>query len=168
VVNCLIVKNKTDQWTSGNGGGVFALGDGGDAPHFTNNTIFLNDVYQSGQGAGLYLASCNPIITNCIIYYNKNQTSQIDVGIDLAGSENPRVTYCDVPEYPAIDHNIYEHPLFDEQVQYHLSSTSPCVDKGDQGAASLPSTDFEGDDRMIDGNGDLVAEPDMGWDEYEP
>ena len=47
-------------------------------------------------------------------------------------------------------------------------SGSPCIDTGTNSASELPSVDFEGDDRVIDGNGDTLATVDKGADEYNP
>ena len=51
---------------------------------------------------------------------------------------------------------------------YHLGPGSPCIDAGSHGApgaGALPPQDFEGDPRLMDGNGDQVAIVDIGADE---
>jgi len=49
---------------------------------------------------------------------------------------------------------------------YHLQSTSPCVDAGTNDDPELPDTDFEGHPRILDGNNDGTATVDMGVDEF--
>jgi hypothetical protein len=51
---------------------------------------------------------------------------------------------------------------------YHLGADSPCIDTGSDaapGAGSLPPEDFEGDPRVVDGDGDHDAAVDIGADE---
>ncbi|MHC4944266.1 MAG: IPT/TIG domain-containing protein [Planctomycetota bacterium] len=51
---------------------------------------------------------------------------------------------------------------------YHLAGGSPCIDVGDNFAPDIPDEDIEGDDRILDGDGDLIPEVDLGVDEYQP
>jgi predicted outer membrane repeat protein len=53
-----------------------------------------------------------------------------------------------------------------EIYDFHLNFGSPCIDTGDNNAPSIPAKDFEGDDRILDGNLDSVAVVDMGVDEF--
>lgn len=45
---------------------------------------------------------------------------------------------------------------------FHLAKSSPAVDAGDSTAAHLPSTDYDGNPRIADGNADGTAVVDMG------
>ena len=47
----------------------------------------------------------------------------------------------------------------------HLDPGSLCIDVGNYAAPYLPSHDFEGDIRILDGDGDGTAIVDMGVDE---
>jgi len=49
---------------------------------------------------------------------------------------------------------------------FDLRDNSPCVDVGDNSLPNLPTTDFECDPRIMDGNGDSIIRVDMGADEY--
>jgi parallel beta-helix repeat protein len=65
-------------------------------------------------------------------------------------------------------YNIFRDPMFtDPQAgDFHLSSNSPCIDAGNNFALNLPSTDFDGSPRIVDGNEDDSAVVDMGAFEY--
>jgi hypothetical protein len=49
---------------------------------------------------------------------------------------------------------------------FPLQPGSPCIDAGDLDQGDLPETDFEGDMRAEDGDGDGEAGADMGADEW--
>jgi hypothetical protein len=51
---------------------------------------------------------------------------------------------------------------------YHLDRLSACIDAGDNDAPALPPADFDGNPRVVDGNGDDSAFVDMGAYEYQP
>jgi hypothetical protein len=55
-----------------------------------------------------------------------------------------------------------DDPFFTSFYDHHLTAISPCVDAGDNNYANLPSTDFDGKTRSLDGNSDLVAVVDIG------
>jgi hypothetical protein len=75
--------------------------------------------------------------------------------------------------------NIASEPGFEAAAtgNLYLSSESPCIDAGNRfvdadpltpGFQALPTTDVAGRPRIVDGNGDGVAEVDMGTYEYQP
>ncbi len=49
---------------------------------------------------------------------------------------------------------------------YHLQSTSPCIDKGNNTAPSLPDKDYDGEPRIFDGDQDNTPTIDIGADEF--
>jgi hypothetical protein len=51
---------------------------------------------------------------------------------------------------------------------YHLGLGSLSIDSGDPATASLPTDDYDGAPRPVDGNGDGGARRDMGAFEYQP
>lgn len=65
--------------------------------------------------------------------------------------------------------NIDEDPLFVDAASgdVHLTKGPPGIDAGDPNAPALPATDFEGDPRDIDGDGDRTT-PDIGADVFVP
>lgn len=160
IVNCIIVGNTADD-----GGGIHA--DAGSAPTITNNTIVGNT---ATNGGGIYAdGGINvPTITNNIIASNTATTG----GGIYAGNTSPIFDYNDVwsntgGNYAgcaggtnALDLN----PEFVGGGDYHLDSSvpSPCIDAGDNGAPSLPTTDFDGEPRIYPAGGTV----DMGADEY--
>ena len=62
--------------------------------------------------------------------------------------------------------NINLDPLFAGGGDYHLRPSSPCIDAGTNIAPEIPDSDFELDDRVVDGNRDSTATADIGADEY--
>ncbi len=64
--------------------------------------------------------------------------------------------------------NVSVDPLFvdPENGDYRLQADSPVIDAGDNEASDLPDTDFDGNDRVVDGDGDGEAVVDMGAFEF--
>ena len=157
VVNCVFTGNTAGFF----GGGIYA--DAGSAPTITNNTIAGNT---ATRGGGIYATGTSPTITNNIIASN---TATLGSGIycatptlliDYNDVFNNTLVNCTSTNDPAAD------PVFVGGGDYHLQPTSNCIDVGDNGAPSLPATDFDGEPRVFDG--DLVpgAVVDMGADEF--
>jgi len=115
----------------------------------TNNLLTNNGRYgfEAFVGAGATLNVNNS--------YNDffNNTSGATDGTVIIG---PNSLYVDP---------VYVNP---KNGDFHLQPGSPCIDKGDNNAPLLPSVDFEGDQRIFDGDNDGIATVDMGCDEYSP
>jgi hypothetical protein len=64
--------------------------------------------------------------------------------------------------------DIHENPLFINSAVYnfHLSEGSGCIDAGDNDAVGVPSVDFDGNNRPVDGNDDMISVVDMGAFEF--
>ena len=80
------------------------------------------------------------------------------------------VNYSDVHGgYPG-ENNLASDPLFVDpgNGDFHLQPGSPCIDAGSNAAPNLPNHDFEGDDRVVDGDLDGATRVDMGVDEALP
>ena len=168
-------------YISARSGGVFV----------TNNTIYENTANYDGGGllVSLYDDSAFATFTNNIIYgntsgqggddlyvtsdgNNNNNGSQVtlqfnDMGVqsdfDTGQSEDLYITVTNRYHHYK---NIKGDPGFVDPVggDLHLNGSSRCIDAGTS-PALLPSSDFEGDPRAIDGDGDGVAEVDIGADE---
>jgi hypothetical protein len=143
------------------GGGAVASGNGN--VYFDNCTFANNS--SSNVGGWLYVEqgavsqTGNTYITNTIAWgNNKNYYTWKPITI----------TYSDIQEAVAGTGNINTDPLFIDAANdnYQLSSTSPCIDTGDNTAVST-SYDLDGNDRILDGpDGDTTATVDMGVSEY--
>ena len=59
-------------------------------------------------------------------------------------------------------------PQFAAAGDYHLRQISPCIDSGDNAAPGLPSTDRDGNPRVVDGDSNGSSVVDMGAYEFEP
>ena len=156
VVNCVFSNNTAGS----RGGGVYI--DSTSSPTLTNCTIADNT---ATQGGGIYTSGTSPIITNNIIASNTATTGEgiycatPTLIIDYNDVYNNTLVNCTSNNDPAAD------PDFIDAV-YHIDSDSPCIDVGNNGAPSLPTTDFDGEPRVFDGDIIPGAVVDMGADEY--
>ncbi len=67
-----------------------------------------------------------------------------------------------------VNGNISVDPLFVAKANYRLKGGSPAIDLGDNSAPHLPSKDFAGNPRIINGNDLSTAIVDMGAYEFVP
>ena len=146
------------------GGGIYAASDA--VPVLTNCTFWGN---QAEQGGALYTLKTTyaqpypgPVVSNSIVWGNaSDEITSSDTSI------TPIVTYSDIQGGFTGAGNIDADPLFVDPANndFHLLPGSPCIDAGNNLALHLPALDFEGDDRILDGNADWSALVDMGVDE---
>jgi parallel beta-helix repeat protein/predicted outer membrane repeat protein len=168
VANCIFANNAANNFT---GGGIYS--DATSSPSIINNTIVGNTANTSG--GGIYFVNLSTTITNNIIYDNEATTA--GGGIYCNNASSPTLEYNDVfgntaptgADYYGCSAGtgaISVDPVFDD-AQYHIIyPDSPCIDMGNNSAPSLPSTDFEGEPRIFDGDIVPGAVVDMGADEY--
>jgi uncharacterized repeat protein (TIGR01451 family) len=156
VTNCVFKENKGRRvaWMYVRGSGLTTI---------TNCTCFRNgDVNTAG---GIYIfETATAQITNCIFW--ENGSSEI-----MNNSIDSVIKYCDIDGgYPPGENILDQLPLFIDaaNADFHLQPGSPCIDAGDNDAPDIPEKDFEGDSRVVDGDGNGLAIVDMGADEYVP
>ncbi|AQT68805.1 nitrous oxide reductase family maturation protein NosD [Anaerohalosphaera lusitana] len=156
VVNCLFYENHITDWSEG-----AAIDSYWSDTLITNCTIFDNSA--RGSAAGIYVEKCNPVISNCIIWGNRNNegvNEQSQIGCE---SENvtPVLNYNCIEGWTGTlggEGNIGNDPMFvhDDEIgpsdfDLRLAPDSPCIDAGDNSA--LPADtfyDFDGRDRYFD------------------
>jgi len=157
VTNCTISDNYTQATGSGyfGGGGVY-LRDQTFAI-ITNCTISDNFGGENGAGIRIYWYS-GAVLLNSILWSNSPSEHAEDGGdswIDFL--------YSDVMDYSGGGEGVIDaDPLFVGGGDYHLSSSSPCIDTGtdDTGTyPTLPTDDIDGECRPLGGGYD------MGYDE---
>jgi|GEM_PF-6464837 len=137
---------------------------------------FVNDTISGNSDWGFQLvdgAGGPTCVINCIVWGNGGcgNCSQIDEG---TSDWNPEcVEYNDFDNFTGGTGNIDEDPDFVNATSgnYHLASTSPCIDAGINDHASglgLSEFDIDNQDRVEDGDGDEIETVDIGADEYVP
>ncbi len=154
LVNTLVYNNEAyatntsglPGWGSAEdfGGGIYESGSSS-VVDVMFTTITENTASSAG---GIYLAAGELSVSNSIAWEN--------TGVEITAGAN--VTYSDVQGgYPG-EGNIDLNPVFIDE--YHLDPTvSPCIDVGDPTAPGIPSSDIDGEARL------LRCNYDMGLDE---
>ena len=139
----------------------------------TNNTITENNAGDHGGGAFLYAHSSSPGgIVNCynnIIWGNTSPTGA-DINVLNTADSTTNGYNNDYSVISGSWDNESGNINLDPRISgnFHLRSASPCIDAGLNSAPNMPTTDFEGDDRLFDGDRNGTATVDMGADEYIP
>jgi len=168
ITNNLIIENGA---TYGGGGGIMC----DDCPDFypiiVNNTIVGSYGEFSG---GVRCSNSSPTIVNNIVV---KSSSVGGGGITCYGESNPIIEHNDVWGNSPVDYRNCTpgtgckslDPLFVDAVglDFHLQSTSSCMDAGDNDAPDVPEFDFDYNPRITDGDGDGNCVIDMGAFEYQ-
>ena len=167
ITNCIMSDNSANS----QGGGIF-LGNG--EPVVTNCTFAGNSAGSYGGGITDTLFGTSKI-KNCILYGNSAGNGGAEIALVKSGPfDLPylEISYSDVEGGEAAVYidgdailvwdvsNITANPLFVSGSDYHLKSSSPCIDVGT--SVGAPSFDIEGMSRP-QGNG-----YDMGAYEFNP
>ena len=183
------------QWQNGEGGGIACYSGGspairncvitlcsaslggGIACDFGGSPAIRNCVITLCSGGGIAaLCGSYPAMMNCTV--NNNGTALLSAyganislynsivwGGGIATHAGGQITpeYSDIQGgYPG-EGNIDSDPVF--TANCHLQYNSPCIDAGDNDYVP-GDTDFDGELRIVDGDGDTTATVDMGADEY--
>lgn len=159
--NCLLSDN-----VAGTGGGAYLgtffncifsgntanIGGGAVVCTLYNCTVVSNTASINGNNVSGGITTCTA--NNCIVYYNSSPAN--------TNSYNCTLNYCDTVPDPGGDGNITNEPAFVNLAggDFHLQSTSPCINSGDNLYVSL-SNDYDGNPRIIG----LTV--DMGAYEYQ-
>jgi hypothetical protein len=182
IQNNLILSNIAD----GMGGGIYALAplNATSSLFIVNNTIVANSgsSYGMEQGGGLALSIPpaitlpNPIanrvvVANNIIAFNSSgifetlTTPMVPPTLIKNDVFNTANNYIYLTQGAT---DIHADPVFVDRTggDFHLTSSSPCIDAGENAIGSLPATDYDGKVRILDGNGDGSTVIDMGAFEY--
>lgn len=164
IYNNLIIGNAS---TNSSGAGIFCQ-DG--AVHDVVNNTIVENTCSTTTGAGVMSYNASPNITNNIVAFNSSGIYKVGSGtatlLKNCVYDNSGGNY-----YPTdLSHStdISANPNFVDSTNnnFNLQTSSPCIDAGDDEATGVPNKDIDGITRPIDGNGDSIANIDMGAYEY--
>lgn len=114
----------------------------------------INDGGKSG-GIDFNFGLESALVRNCIVWGNSARWSdQIDAG---SMGDDLVVSFCDVQDGWEGEGNIDADPLFAdaEEGDYHLTRSSHCVNGGDPDYAGPLTTDFDGEERVMNDRIDI-------------
>ena len=183
--NCHVDGNVLQHNLARQGDGIFV---GQSVPRITNNILSANGQSEIGVGHG-----SPEILNNTIVGIDSSESvaievrgssfpsvennilSQYSVGVRGDGMAAPVVhhnsTWMNVVDYSRVDPGEASLSLPPRLIDpanddYHLRADSPLIDAAD--IADPPPIEFDGQPRPADGDGDGMAIPDVGADEYLP
>ena len=166
--NNLIVRNTSNSYS----GGCLIAGRTTSSTIILHNTISQNTATGiCGRGGGLYISGGDNVdLYNNIIWKNTASESGQDIYFeDTVIANGFNNDYSDMDGgWTNSNGNIDADPGFVDPNggNYHLRSYSPCIDSGTNAVPVSLATDYEGDERVLDGNNDGEAIADIGTDEY--
>jgi parallel beta helix pectate lyase-like protein/List-Bact-rpt repeat protein len=173
VTNCIFIANHSVLQGGGAIANIYDDTHSNGIPIITNCTFVANQAvgHPDNVGGGIYNSYCNPIISNCILWDNADNSGSIQSAQICDDNSNPVVTYCciqdDNPDDSSIpyegsnNHNIDDNPAFihnpspgadgnwdgvdDDYGDLHLTGVSPCIDAGDATAVPADTADLDDD-----------------------
>jgi hypothetical protein len=181
-VNSLIANNRSGHNYGAPGVRVYNNGPGSTFTlSLTNTTVTGNrsrddyaGIWMGGGGGGMMTLN----LTNTILWGNRpgrpGWGADLGVGEDTAsGTVTINASHSDLGDVnPGVGTlnllggNLNTAPLLVGARDFHLAAGSPLIDAGTN--AGAPASDFEGDSRPLDGDGDTAAVTDIGADEFVP
>jgi parallel beta-helix repeat protein len=168
-----IINNVITANTAGSSGGGLLINQS-DITTLTNNTISNNG---ANNGGGVWLKIQDDTDTadfyNNIVWDNNADTQGNDLYINNDGNNNQmpspfKLLHNDIDQsYEGtyirrpilIDSSNLDNidPIYVDTGDYHLQAISPCIDAGDNTAPSLPTTDKDGNPRIVNSTVDIGA-----------
>jgi len=151
IAGCRFILNKA-KW----GGAIFSHLS---RARIRNCSFYANNVDEKGAGILVKssLGNSAPTISNCILWGNVATSGKKEIFV--SGPTLPTVTYSNVDQsgYDGTNGNIRLNPLF-ANWKLNLQTHSACGNRGSNTSAQGLATDFENDDRIIDGVVDMGAD----------
>lgn len=157
--NLIIANVATGSESYCGGGGIYCFGS---SPKITDNTIVGNASVETEEGAGgggIYCYGSRPRVSNSIVAFNSSGICSDYTSV----LQNDCVfgnTRYQLSRALTIEGGVNADPLFVNRAagDYHLKLISPCVNAGWNDAPGLPSTDMDGENRILYGTVDIGAD----------
>jgi hypothetical protein len=162
----VFIKNNLFLNNTGSGVTIYYINQSRGRDNYIINNTFVNN-----SGYGVYVRAWKSgFLNNHTDLYNNIFWNN---GIYIGGDTISNVYNNDYPggeslplPWDSYGGNIDRDPRFMGSGNYHLNSDSFCIDTGTNSAPHLPSSDLDGNLRVLDGDRDGTSTVDMGAYEF--